>query len=309
MVKSKATSKRVEKVKTKKGKRVLEDRASKTVENDKKALFCRGAKTNEILNSAMADLYDLKKPLTVKMDKHNQYHLFEDETPVVRAGSKFDSSLFVLASNSKKRPNSMTFGRTYDAQLLDMVEMKIVAYQSSSNFEAPKQTLASKPCVILEGAAFESDPDMKRVGNLMIDWFRGPNVDRIRLEGLETVIVFTAVDETHLAMRVYRPLLKKSATATPRVELAEMGPSLTFEVLRKKLADEMLFKLACKKPKALLKKRRKNLSEDVFGNQLARVHVGKQRTDDIQVRKVKALKKTPLVEAPPAENPIEIDED
>uniref|UniRef100_A0A8R1EDM7 Ribosome production factor 2 homolog n=1 Tax=Caenorhabditis japonica TaxID=281687 RepID=A0A8R1EDM7_CAEJA len=91
-------------------------------------------------------------------------------------------------------------------------------------------TLGSKPCVVLEGAAFENDGDMKRIGNLMIDWFRGPKVDSVRLEGLETVIVVTAVDESNLALRVYRPLLKKSATSTPRVELAEMGPSLDFEV-------------------------------------------------------------------------------
>ncbi|CCD72829.1 Ribosome production factor 2 homolog [Caenorhabditis elegans] len=295
---------RVEKIKTKKGKRVLVNRASKTVENDKKALFCRGAKTNEIISHAMMDLFDMKKPLTTKMDKHNPYHLFEDETPIVRAGSKFDTSLFVLGSNSKKKPNCLTFGRTYDGQLLDMAELRITSYKSSSNFEAAKMTLGSKPCVILEGAAFESDGDMKRIGNLMVDWFRGPKVDTVRLEGLETVIVFTALDETNLALRVYRPMLKKSATATPRVELAEMGPSISFEVMRKKLADDALFKLACKKPKALMKKRRKNLSEDVFGNQLARVHVGKQRTDDIQTRKVKALRKTPLVEAAP-ENAIE----
>ncbi|EGT33469.1 hypothetical protein CAEBREN_06966 [Caenorhabditis brenneri] len=290
---------RVEKIKTKKGKRVLVDRAPKTVENDKKTLFCRGTKTNEIINHAMMDLYDIKKPLTTKMDKHNPYHLFEDETPIVRAGSKFDTSMFVLGSNSKKKPNCLTFGRTYDGQLLDMAELRITAYKSASNFETAKMTLGSKPCVVLEGSAFESDSDIKRIGNLMIDWFRGPKTDTIRLEGLETVIVFTALDEKTLALRVYRPVLKKSATATPRVELAEMGPSLNFEVMRKKLADDALFKLACKKPKALMKKRRKNMSEDVFGNQLARVHVGKQRTDDIQTRKVKALKKIPLVESAP----------
>uniref|UniRef100_A0A8R1E5M8 Ribosome biogenesis protein RPF2 homolog n=1 Tax=Caenorhabditis japonica TaxID=281687 RepID=A0A8R1E5M8_CAEJA len=78
--------------------------------------------------------------------------------------------------------------------------------------------------------------------------------------------------------------------------------------MRRKLADDVLFKLACKKPKALNKKRRKNLSEDVFGNQLARVHVGKQRTDDIQTRKVKALKKTPLVEATPNNDAVMEDE-
>lgn len=38
------------------------------------------------------------------------------------------------------------------------------------------------------------------------------------------------------------------------------------------------------------------MSEDVFGTQLARVHVGKQNTDAIQTRKVKALRKGKPVE-------------
>ncbi|CAD6184546.1 unnamed protein product [Caenorhabditis auriculariae] len=291
---------RVEKTKTRKGKRVLDDRAPKTIENDKKALFLKGNKTNEIINHAMMDLYDLKKPLAAKMDRHNPFHLFEDETVIERWGSKFDASLFVMGSNSKKRPNLLTFGRLHDGQLLDMAELRITAYQSASNFEVSKMTLGSKPCVVLEGSEFESDPDMKRIGNLFVDWFRGPTVSKVRLEGLETVIVFTA-GKDEVLMRVYRTQLKKSSTATPRVELLEMGPSLNFALMRRKLADTSLFKEACKKPAALIAKRRKNLSEDVFGNQLARVHLGKQNTDAIQTRKVKALRDTPLVDDNEAE--------
>ncbi|VDO57889.1 unnamed protein product [Haemonchus placei] len=99
-------------------------------------------------------------------------------------------------------------------------------------------------------------------------------------------------------IRIYffRVLLMKSATNVPRIELLEMGPSIDFKVDRTKLASDSLYKAACKKPKALMSKRRKNMSEDVFGNQLARVHIGKQNTDAIQTRyavlKVKALKKS-----------------
>ncbi|KHJ76709.1 hypothetical protein OESDEN_23671 [Oesophagostomum dentatum] len=85
-------------------------------------------------------------------------------------------------------------------------------------------------------------------------------------------------------MRVYRVILLKSATNVPRVELLEMGPSIDFKVDRTKLASDDLFKAACRKPKALMAKRRKNMNEDVFGNQLARIHIGKQNTDAIQTR-------------------------
>ncbi|VDN29115.1 unnamed protein product [Cylicostephanus goldi] len=145
---------------------------------------------------------------------------------------------------------------------------------------------------------------MKRIGNLLVDFFKGPTVEMVRLQGLELLISFTA-KENMIYMRVYRVLLMKSATNVPRVELLEMGPSIDFKVDRTKLASDDLFKAACKKPKALMvssrvcmhlmffqAKRRKNMSEDVFGNQLARVHIGKQNTDAIQTRKVKALRKT-----------------
>lgn len=59
----------VVKTKTRKGKRVLDDRASKTVENDKIALFVKGNKTTEDISEAMKDLYLLKKPLVQKLDR------------------------------------------------------------------------------------------------------------------------------------------------------------------------------------------------------------------------------------------------
>lgn len=62
--------------------------------------------------------------------------------------------------------------------------------------------MGSKPCLVLQGTAFESDDTMKRVGNMMVDWFRGPTVNRIRLQGLEVVISLTAV-ENRILFRVY----------------------------------------------------------------------------------------------------------
>ncbi|EPB68049.1 brix domain protein [Ancylostoma ceylanicum] len=324
---------RVDKVKTKKGKRILDDRAPKTVENDKTALFIKGSKTNQTVTDAMMDIYVLKKPLVQQLKRHNPFHLFDDETPIEKFGEKYDASLFLFGSSSKKRPSSLVFGRTHDGQILDMVELSIVKFTPARDFETPKVMLGTKPCIVLEGPEFESDSTMKRIGNLLVDFFKGPTLDMVRLQGLEELISFTA-KENMIYMRVYsttsiqatvyilRVILLKSATNVPRIELLEMGPSIDFKVDRTKLASDSLFKAACKKPKALMvrslllhqnwrdflrrlefsppymclsetfllkmcilqAKRRKNMSEDVFGNQLARVHVGKQNTDAIQTR-------------------------
>ncbi|KIH43252.1 hypothetical protein ANCDUO_26747, partial [Ancylostoma duodenale] len=92
----------------------------------------------------------------------------------------------------------------------------------------PKVMLGTKPCIILEGPEFESDSTMKRIGNLLVDFFKGPTLDMVRLQGLEELISFTAKDNM-IYMRVYRVLLLKSATNVPRIELLEMGPSIDFK--------------------------------------------------------------------------------
>ena len=55
------------------------------------------------------------------------------------------------------------------------------------------------------------------------DLFRGPVVPAVRLQGLETVLSFTAVGKK-IHMRGYKTALKKSGAKTPRVELEEVGP-------------------------------------------------------------------------------------
>ncbi|CAJ0575515.1 unnamed protein product, partial [Mesorhabditis spiculigera] len=282
---------RVTKTKTHKGKRVLEDRAPKVVENDKTALFFRGMKTSNVVTDLMHDLHALKKPLAVQMKRRNQYYPFDDETPFEIFADKYDASLFFFGANSKKHPNSVTFGRMHDGHLLDMVGLKVVDYKPLSEFNVDKISVGAKPCIILEGTDWE-EPSMRRIGNLLVDWLRGPSPAKIRLQGLEHVISLTCIG-TKILLRVYRTQLKKSDSSTPRVELVEMGPRADFEVDRKKLASDALFKDACRIPQQLRAKARKNTSQDVFGSTLARVHIGKQNTDEIQLRKVKALKKMP----------------
>ncbi|KHN70754.1 Ribosome production factor 2 -like protein [Toxocara canis] len=281
---------RARKTKTRRGRRILEEREPKTVENDKNALIVRGGKTSELVTNTLAEINALKKPLVRQMKRRNPIHPFEDDTPIEKFSTKFDSSLFVFGSNSKKHPNSLIFGRTYDYHILDMVELRVENLVRANEFKTAKATLGTKPCLILQGTNFESDPTMKRVGNLMVDWFRGPTVEKIRLQGLEVVISLTAVGNK-LLFRTYRVYLKKSASTLPRVELLEMGPRIDFSLQRTKLASEDLFKTALKRPKQLTAKRRKNLSTDVFGTKLARVHVGKQNIDALQTRKLKALRR------------------
>lgn len=62
-----------------------------------------------------------------------------------------------------------------------------------------------------------------------------------------------------------------------------------------------------KQPKELRMKRRKNLSTDVMGNTLARIHVGRQEVDKVQTRKMKGLKKDKKKPADSTVEPTEED--
>lgn len=64
----------------------------------------------------------------------------------------------MFGSNSKKRPNNIVLGRTFDWKVLDMVEFGINSFQSiedlSNSIDIPYQI---KPFVIFQGDLWETD--------------------------------------------------------------------------------------------------------------------------------------------------------
>jgi ribosome production factor 2 len=64
----------------------------------------------------------------------------------------------LFGSNSKKRPNNIVLGRTFDWKVLDMVEFGINSFQSiedlSNSIDIPYQI---KPFVIFQGDLWETD--------------------------------------------------------------------------------------------------------------------------------------------------------
>jgi len=45
------------------------------------------------------------------------------------------SSLFVIGSHTKKRPNNLIFGRMFNHQLLDMFELGVTAFKGLGSFK------------------------------------------------------------------------------------------------------------------------------------------------------------------------------
>ncbi|XP_071803122.1 ribosome production factor 2 homolog [Asterias amurensis] len=281
---------RIVKPKTQRAKRALVKRDSKVVENTKKCTFIRGGNTSETITRVLKELYTLKKTDSNMLQRKNMLRPFEDRTQLEHFSKKFDSSLFLFGSHSKKRPNNLVFGRMFDHQVLDMVELGVEKFTSMYEIKSAKCMSGTKPCLVFAGDAFETEHEYKRLKNLLIDFFRGPDVKKIRLAGLEHVISVTAVNGKVL-VRNYRVQLKKSGSKTPRVELDNIGPSLDMVLRRSHLASLDLYKQSMKKPKVIKPKKKKNINHDVFGTKLGRIHMESQDLKNLQTRKVKALKR------------------
>jgi len=285
---------RVVKPKNQRSKRALEEREPKAIENTKTAIFVRGATCSDLVQKCMKDIAVLKQPHSVTFNKKNDIRPFEDATKVEFFCQKNDSSLFMFGNHNKKRPNNLIIGRMFDYHMLDMVELGVESFIPLQDFKTAKVASGSKPCLMFAGESF-ADPankEFQRLKNLLVDFFRGPEVTNVRLAGIEHVIQITAVEKKVL-FRSYRIILKKSGTRIPRVELEEIGPSIDWVLRRSQLASDDLFKTACKQVKNVRNEKKvKNISQDELGNKMGRVHVPAQEIKKIQTRKVKALKES-----------------
>ncbi|XP_021957749.1 ribosome production factor 2 homolog [Folsomia candida] len=283
---------RVVKPSTRKGKRSLINRQPKLIENTKTSLFLRGNKASELSIKCAKDLCRIKKPHSVFFGKKKDFRPFEAVNEMETLCKKYDASLFSFVSHNKKRPHNLVLGRMFDNQVLDMVEFGIEKFKGLDDFKVPKFATGNKPCLLFSGEPWLSDTsDFFRIKNLLIDFFHGEEITNIRLEGIEHVYSFVAV-ENKIYLRGYKIALKKSGEKTPFVELEEMGPSADLVLRRVKLASADLFKSACKRPKELKPKKVKNISKDSFGSQLGQVHIPRQDLSKLTTRRMKGLKKS-----------------
>lgn len=245
----------------------------------------------------------MRQPLSKKFTKKNPIHPFEDATSLEFFSEKNDASLLVFGSSQKKRPHALTFVRTFNYKVLDMLELYLdpESYRRLAQFRTKKFAVGLKPMVVFAGTAFESpvSNEYTLAKSLFLDFFKGEPSDKIDVEGLQYIVSISAEETTGegdakapIHMRVYLIRTKRSGQKLPRVEVEEMGPRMDFRVGRMKEADESMLKEAMKKPRNLEERTKKNITTDSMGDKLGRVHLGKQDLRELQLRKMKGLKRS-----------------
>lgn len=286
-------------------KRALDKKAPKAIENPKQALFLRGTSCSQITQNALTDLYQLRIPLAKKFTKKNEIHPFEDASSLEFFSEKNDASILVFGSSSKKRPHALTCVRTFGGKVLDMLELYLdpESFRTLAQFKNKKCAVGLKPMLLFSGTPFESPiPNAyTQAKSFFTDFFKGEPADKVDVEGLQYIVSVSVRDEVDgesdlekpkIHLRVYLIRTKKSGQKLPRVEVEEMGPRMDFRVGRVKEADESMLKEALRKARTSVERPKKNISTDIVGDKIGRIHLGKQDLTELQTRKMKGLKRS-----------------
>ncbi|XP_062168221.1 ribosome production factor 2 homolog [Alnus glutinosa] len=267
--------------------RALEKRAPKLVETGKKTLILHGTKTSGVLNAVLTEIYHMKRGSSVKFSRKNEnIKPFESggETSLEFLSQRTDCSIFVFGSHSKKRPNNLVMGRTYDHHIYDLVEVGVENFRPIESFKYDKKLapqIGSKPLIAFIGEAFENVEELKHLKEVLLDLLRGEVVENLNLVGVDHAYVCTAISSNRVFLSHCGLRLKKSGTKVPRMELEEVGPSMDFVVRRHRLPNDSLRKEAMKTTREQPKKKVKNVSKDEIQGKIGKIYMPDQKVGDV----------------------------
>mmetsp|Transcript_11864 Transcript_11864/g.34022 ORF Transcript_11864/g.34022 Transcript_11864/m.34022 type:complete len:360 (-) Transcript_11864:2233-3312(-) len=284
-------------------------------EGAKSTLLLKGIRCSQAMGNLLKDMRAMQAPNVKLMSKKNQIVAFDDiegQQSLEFLTTKNDCALFALASTNKKRPNNLVLGRTFDRQILDMVELAVLRYKSIQDYggSVPKKRIGSKPLMLFLGDLWQQDSNCKKMQNLLIDFYRGDVVNKLVVSGIDHLLVFVASqpqpdDNTNpninnepkliIHQHTYFCKLKKNpmdpTSKVPVPFLVPCGPDMTMQIRRTQFAEQDLWNLSLKQPQGLKKKKKKNKSTNVFGEVVGRLHIEHQDVEKMGGRKSKALRR------------------
>ncbi|OAV91495.1 hypothetical protein PTTG_05079 [Puccinia triticina 1-1 BBBD Race 1] len=181
---------RIVKPKNARSKRALQAREPKLVEDAKISIFVKSTQTSERVRIALSELHQLRSSAhSIQFAKRNLIHPFEDPSSLQFWSVKNDASLFLIGSDSKKRPDNLTFVRMFDHEVLDMVEVGIEGAVSLADIKGPKTSPGLIPLFHFVGTLWDSNERYKQFKSMLLDFFRGQEIHSIDLvHGLQYVI-------------------------------------------------------------------------------------------------------------------------
>ncbi len=273
-------------------------------EGAKRSLLLKGIRCSQAMGTVLKDMRAMQAPHCKLLAKKNAVVAFDTDGQhsLEFLTTKNDCALFALASTNKKRPNNLVLGRTFDHQVLDMVEVGILRYKSIEDYggSVPKKRIGSKPMMMFLGDLWQQDSSCQKMQNLLLDFYRGDIVDKVVISGLDHLMMFVVsqhpkTNQLVVHQHTYFMKLKKDpdnpTSNIPVPLLIPCGPDMTMAIRRTQFAAPDLWKASIKQPQAIKKKKVKNHTTNIFGETIGRLHLEKQDVDKMGGRKVKALRR------------------
>ncbi|CAL5974762.1 Brix_domain containing protein [Hexamita inflata] len=287
------------------GRRKLEEREAKLVENDKKTIICGTASASRMTLDFARDLAILKAPLAQRLHTAVENPI-NDKAQIQQLSKTTDSSLFVHISHTKKRQDNVIFGRMFDHEVAEMFEFQLQTYIGLQDVSSKKPMPQCKPILLFQGDGFNNDDDFRKIKSILQDTFKGRNYDKLSRDALQWVIAFTANNLTDkIIVRSY--VINDVTNTTMKqveepVHLTPMG--FQFELIRRRrevnallVQKSMVFEEKRKRKDGETvnaEKIEKGIETDEIGRKFAAVHVGMADVKDLNLRKFKGFKEAQL---------------
>ena len=114
--------------------------------------------------------------------------------------------MFFFGSHNKKRPNNIIIGRTYEHKVLDMVELGIMNVTSIADIVASAEIPYNfQPFLVFQGDLWESDAEIKKIKNLINDFFFMNNkIREIEIDkALQVVICWSVTEDRRIYLNTF----------------------------------------------------------------------------------------------------------
>lgn len=168
-------------------------------------------------------------------------------------------------------PSSITVGRMFDAELLELIRFKTLSALSTSDFPTLSPELYVKYFLVLQNI------ESKRIENLLIDLLYQPT-SKVNID---------AVKYAWIASQAGNAITLKFVRVLNDSSVEDIGPLFELEVEREFYCGDDLYgkAFASAKPKT-----RKNVSSNVFKDKVGRVYIDRQDLKDINLKKSRAYR-------------------
>jgi hypothetical protein len=167
------------------------------------------------------------------------------------------------------------------------------ASTAEPGYVAPTPQIGARPCMVFQGANWESKPELRTLRSILLDVFRGVPArpgDGVLLSSVSWCISVTEGLDGAIHLRTYTVDMRRSGIRTPKIVLLDMGFHLDMSVRRHHAPDPAMLKDALMIPPQARQGGKKNITRDAIGDKYGRVHMERQDFRSLKLRATKASK-------------------